>query len=192
MEKYRDDLRVRRTRKLLSTALFDMMAEQDFSRISVNDVCEKAMVHRATFYNHFKDKDDLLNYTLDEIQEELFEKSVKDSDLYSGKQTYMNLISCVIDFVMENNDKLAKIRKNCSEKMIFSFIETMKRSIKYLINKNKVNNEYDIPLNIIINFFTGGFTMIGLNLIEDKKTYSKEELMRFCDMLLDEKIFNTK
>ena len=49
----KEDLRVIRTRKLLSTALFDLMAEKDFSQITVNDICEKAMVRRATFYNHF-------------------------------------------------------------------------------------------------------------------------------------------
>lgn len=190
MEKNNDDLRIRRTRKLLSTSLFDLMAEKDFSKISVNEICDKAMVHRATFYNHFKDKEDLLNYTLDEIQEALFEKSVNSSDAYYGKQTYMNLISCVIDFIIENNDNLAKIRKNCSEKMIFSFIETMKRSVKYLIHKNKANDYYDIPEDNIINFLTGGFAVIGLNLLEDKTHYSKEELMRFCDILLNEKLFD--
>lgn len=190
MQKNNEDLRIKRTRKLLSTALFDIMTEKDFSKISVNEICDKAMVHRATFYNHFKDKADLLNYTLDEIQETLFEKSVQSSGEYSGKQTYMNLISCVIDFINENNENLAKIRKNCSEKMIFSFIETMKRSIKYLLHKNKANNCYDITEDIVINFFTGGFAVIGLTLLEDKQHYSKEELMRFCDILLNEKLFD--
>ena len=184
----KEDLRVIRTRKLLSTALFDLMAEKDFSQITVNDICEKAMVRRATFYNHFKDKEDLLNYTLDGIQEELFEKSIENSEFVSGKEMYMSLIGCVIDFLVENNDKIVKIRKNCSDKMIISFLETIKRSAAYLIGKNKFNENYKIPVEVIASFFTGGLILIGLDWIDNKQPYSKSELLRFCDTLLDDEL----
>lgn len=69
----KEDLRVIRTRKLLCTSLMDLMQTTSFDKLSVNDICEKAMVHRATFYNHFNDKTNLLNYAIDELREELFE-----------------------------------------------------------------------------------------------------------------------
>ena len=59
-EEYKEDLRIVRTRKLLSTALFDLLESTPYEKISVMDICEKAMVHRATFYNHFEDKEHLL------------------------------------------------------------------------------------------------------------------------------------
>ncbi|HEU5346399.1 MAG TPA: TetR/AcrR family transcriptional regulator [Ktedonobacterales bacterium] len=54
------DLRVRRTRKLLWEALMAEMAERPFEQISVLDICERAMVHRTTFYKHYEDKYALL------------------------------------------------------------------------------------------------------------------------------------
>ena len=36
------------------------MEERDFDDITVNDLCERADLNRGTFYNHFRDKDDLL------------------------------------------------------------------------------------------------------------------------------------
>jgi AcrR family transcriptional regulator len=46
------DPRVRRTRKLLQDALRSLLFERRFSRISVQDIAERATVNRATFYAH--------------------------------------------------------------------------------------------------------------------------------------------
>jgi AcrR family transcriptional regulator len=62
------DLRVQRTYKFLWDALIVLMAEQDFESITVTDICERAMVHRTTFYKHYEDKYGLLYHG---IQDEL-------------------------------------------------------------------------------------------------------------------------
>jgi AcrR family transcriptional regulator len=54
------DLRVRRTRKLLWDALMAEMSVRAFEDITVTDICERAMVHRTTFYKHYDDKYALL------------------------------------------------------------------------------------------------------------------------------------
>lgn len=54
------DLRVRRTHKLLWEALMAELSERAFEEITVKDICERAMVHRSTFYKHYEDKYDLL------------------------------------------------------------------------------------------------------------------------------------
>ena len=63
----REDLRQRRTKKFLMTALMELMEERPLSEISVVDICERAMVHRTTFYAHFEDKYALLRYAVSEI-----------------------------------------------------------------------------------------------------------------------------
>ncbi|HEY8389715.1 MAG TPA: TetR/AcrR family transcriptional regulator [Clostridia bacterium] len=189
MEDEKQDLRIRRTKRLLSIALFDLMEEKPFNKISVNDICEKAMVHRATFYNHFQDKEDLLNHTLDEIQEELFSKSIEKYHFATAKEMYMSLIDCVIDFLFSNKPKIENIMKNSSEKFVRIITQTIKRSIRYLISKNKYKEDYTIPIDIMVDFFTGGISMIGFSWFEGKNQYSKEDLLSFCNTILDESMF---
>ncbi|WP_212959029.1 MULTISPECIES: TetR/AcrR family transcriptional regulator, partial [Bacillus] len=52
------DLRIRRTHKLLVEALVELMIQpkQKYSSLTINQICEYAMVHRTTFYKHFEDK----------------------------------------------------------------------------------------------------------------------------------------
>jgi AcrR family transcriptional regulator len=54
------DLRVRRTHKLLWEALMAELSERPFADITVKDICERAMIHRTTFYKHYADKYALL------------------------------------------------------------------------------------------------------------------------------------
>ena len=54
------DLRVRRTHKLLWEALMAELSQRTIEEITVSDICERAMVHRTTFYKHYEDKYALL------------------------------------------------------------------------------------------------------------------------------------
>ena len=65
------DLRVRRTHKLLWEALMTLMTEQEFETISVKEICDRAMVHRTTFYKHYEDKYDLLTRGMQQTHEML-------------------------------------------------------------------------------------------------------------------------
>ncbi|MGH2485252.1 MAG: TetR/AcrR family transcriptional regulator C-terminal domain-containing protein, partial [Ktedonobacterales bacterium] len=65
------DLRVRRTHKLLWEALMAELAERTFAEITVKDICERAMVHRTTFYAHYVDKYALLEQGMRQILDAL-------------------------------------------------------------------------------------------------------------------------
>ena len=64
-----EDLRVRRTRKLLQLALLEAASEKGFAHVTVRDIAERAMVNRATFYRHYEDKYDLLTHYIEELSE---------------------------------------------------------------------------------------------------------------------------
>ena len=63
----RMDRRVQRTRKLLREALMELILEEGYDAISIQDITDKANLGRATFYLHFKDKDELLLEVMDEF-----------------------------------------------------------------------------------------------------------------------------
>lgn len=65
----RPDRRVRRTRELLRNALMSLILERGYHRVTVQDIIDRADVGRSTFYAHFRDKDDLLVYGLEELRE---------------------------------------------------------------------------------------------------------------------------
>lgn len=59
MTKQKQDLRVRRTRKMLREAFIKLVISEGFDALNVQMLADEAMINRATFYRHFEDKFDL-------------------------------------------------------------------------------------------------------------------------------------
>jgi len=52
----------RNTKQILAQALKQLMNHQPFSKISVRDICIQCGMSRKSFYYHFQDKYDLMNW----------------------------------------------------------------------------------------------------------------------------------
>ena len=65
----REDRRVRRTKKLLTQALTQLLQEKQAKEITVKELTELADMNRGTFYLYYKDIFDML----EKIEDSLFE-----------------------------------------------------------------------------------------------------------------------
>lgn len=50
------------TRNVLAASMKKLMAQKPFAKISVGDICDDCGMNRKSFYYHFKDKYDLVNW----------------------------------------------------------------------------------------------------------------------------------
>jgi AcrR family transcriptional regulator len=69
----RKDLRIKKTREALAAAIFALLEQKNFTKITISDLCGEALISRATFYTHFKDKYDLLNDCLTRIKKNIIQ-----------------------------------------------------------------------------------------------------------------------
>lgn len=69
-----EDLRVRRTRKMLQDALVELTVEKGLTNITVRDLTERAMVNRSTFYRHYLDKRDLVSQFTQAVNDLTFDE----------------------------------------------------------------------------------------------------------------------
>ena len=66
-----DNLRIRRTQKLLGDALVELIEERGFEALTVSEITERALVSRAAFYRNYQDKYDLVEKIFDEAMGKL-------------------------------------------------------------------------------------------------------------------------
>jgi AcrR family transcriptional regulator len=66
-----ENVRVRRTRKLLRDALIELIEERGFDRLTVGEITERAMVSRAAFYRNYRDKFHLVEQVFDDAMDAL-------------------------------------------------------------------------------------------------------------------------
>jgi AcrR family transcriptional regulator len=63
------------------------LSERPFEEITVTDICERAMVHRTTFYKHYEDKYALLEQGIRQMYDDLLaEEEHKPPNTYSVEQ----------------------------------------------------------------------------------------------------------
>jgi AcrR family transcriptional regulator len=84
-----EDRRTQRTRKMLSDALLALIEERGYDSITVQQITNRANLGRATFYLHYKDKEQLLLDTLQGLHNDLEQQlsPLTFEDLATGNAT---------------------------------------------------------------------------------------------------------
>jgi AcrR family transcriptional regulator len=121
------DPRVRRTRFQLFNALQALLREKDFEKISVQDIAEKAMLNRVTFYDHYPDKFVLLESLVHERFESLIAKHGLRFDVCEGAIKRVALIVC--DFISDIGFDGTKKRRQLEIHVQMAVIATIRQLI---------------------------------------------------------------
>lgn len=87
------------TKHALAVALQELMEEIPFEKINVAQICERCDMNRKSFYYHFKDKYDLVNWIFDTQ----FIALIKDEQLSTNYDAHWALIEKACDYFYQNH-----------------------------------------------------------------------------------------
>lgn len=121
------DRRVKLTILILQQALIELMQDNHISKISVKMLCEIADINRSTFYAHFQDQYDLLEYTCKEVIENI--KNHLDKQHYNPiKPISFQTLNRILEYIKDNADLFkALLSDNCE-------LDIQKRIMNVFIN----------------------------------------------------------
>jgi AcrR family transcriptional regulator len=175
------DLRVRRTRKLLWEALMAEMSERAFEEITVSDICERAMVHRTTFYKHYEDKYALLEQGMRQMYDALVAEAehappsafsidqpppyfVRLFEHVAERQQFYRLMLCG-----EGVGRFQKLVKD----YIADVVETKVRAL------TPANQQPDIPLAMHVQFLAGAVLSLLAWWLENDMPLSPQRMAQY-------------
>ncbi len=121
MEK-KTDLRIQRTYKLLTDSLLTLLTEKKFEEIQVTEICERAMVRRATFYKHFGDKFELFTYMIKDIQDKFDKNNTLKYDARRPQAYYIDMISQTFDFLEQNKVMVTSIMNSTAAHILVDLL----------------------------------------------------------------------
>lgn len=182
----KEDLRIKRTHKLLSEALIMLMSEKPFEKITVVDICERAMVHRATFYAHFADKYELLKFVLQTFEAAFDNEDVTSHDIAGYRAYYLSVASDIIDEIARRKDLMATIiRKNQEESFLAGIRYRLTEKILEKLTKCNDNGMVlPVPAEVLARFYAGACMSILEWWIVDGQDISKEQLVAYLNRLI--------
>lgn len=172
------DRRVQRTRKLLRESLMALILEEGYDAISIQDITDKANLGRATFYLHFKDKDELLIEVMDQMMTDFMDQVPQLSEAQWHLED-TKAITKIFDFAAEHYD-LYRILIfgsggiTASRQLHRSIADNIKTCIQSEVEAK--DTETAIPSDFIANHFAGSLLAITYWWLENDLPYSAEEM----------------
>jgi AcrR family transcriptional regulator len=188
---HKEDLRITKTRAALTGAFFEMLADMELSEITVNKLCEKSGVRRATFYKHFSDKEDFILYVIKDVRIQ-FEKRIwnKEKNPTITREYYHRYAEELLSFLLRNE---TAIKRMVSAPIRSAFIDTFLQqnyedTTRRLEESVRAGMHLLASPSITASMIIGGVSMCIIHWFEAEDRCSAKELLNdifnFIDRIL--------
>lgn len=145
------DRRIEKTKKALKEALVNLVQDQSFESISIQEILDKANVGRSTFYIHYQNKYELLH---DCFQD--FSKLLEASNQSSQRGTRGDFLLDLFRFI-EKNRALVKafLGKDGIAMLNQPIVDFVHDQMKLSLSKMFIsNNKTAVPTDLAAHCFT--------------------------------------
>ncbi len=127
------------TKRALAAALKDLMEEMPFDKITVGHICKKCEMNRKSFYYHFKDKYDLVNW----IYYTEFISVIKNKEYKNG----LEFLSDICIYLEQNKKFYRRVLKYDGQNSLFEYFKewippTVERDSKEIFADDEKNAFY--------------------------------------------------
>ena len=177
-----EDKRVIRTKKLLKDSLKELMLKHDdYTDISVSELCEKAEINRRTFYLHYESVDDVLL----EIQESFAKEFAEKTKQYNHLKDYEAVIKVFFD-LHESNPIYEKMVLSPSQDYLREMMRN--RTITKLDENDNLKDMRNLDIatqNIIEQFYHMSVVTIYREWVRQKKVLPKEHVVKLTATLIE-------
>ena len=178
------DLRVVKTKKALFEALINLTKETEFENIKIQDICNKALINRSTFYSHYSDKYDLLCDFIESLKNELSKELSKNENIINTKEYYLEMIRIILNHIdLNKNLYYSVIMMNRNIIIMDMLIDTTIKDVNTRLQINTLTRG-DIPIDIFSTFYLGAVSGVLVLWLKTENKYSKEEILNYIDKLI--------
>ena len=192
--KNKNDRRVKRTLQSLRKALLELIKEKNYDEISIEEITERANVGRATFYLHYKDKEDLL---LEEFSELVNDKvqllaeipfSVWISVQQDKEDVSRSPMLTVFQHIYDHSDFYYLLLKSSRSSRIVERIRKISTEAIVKFVETKVQTDpipllFEVPVELFAAFFSGALMSTVDWWLEEEMQHTPREMTRLFQSL---------
>ncbi|MGO4950949.1 MULTISPECIES: TetR/AcrR family transcriptional regulator [Paenibacillus] len=168
------NMRMTHTKRSLINAFVNLVNEKDFEKITIADLTKGAQVNRATFYAHFNDKYEMLDYMIDDSASNVIEKRTLGVVEFD-QDTINQLVLAVCDFHQQPKIKCRRsylsLAPLLKEKMLIELKKYLVKSLDNICTDSEKSFYVPIYANII---HEAGYLWASGNTPFDKEEIAKK------------------
>ncbi len=158
-ENARMDLRVQRTYKLLSSSFEELLKEHSYNQVTVQEICERAMVRRTTFYQHFTDKHHFLVWFLQNKQHEFMANKTSVCAQSTFRDCFTVIMTRLLIYIRENKQIIDSLvssglgNPNAVDAIADSFANELNERFQSFPEAHQLPE--DIPVSLVVSYYIG-------------------------------------
>jgi|GEM_PF-172654 len=179
----KDDRRIQRTRKQLRESMLELILDRGYDDISIQDVTDHANLGRATFYLHYREKDELYRDILYSLTNEFIATLPKRESKNRREVSTRNLE--ILFNYLENHYDLYRIITIGRSMILTSAIvsEIIREHIKvFKFNEDETYESVTgIPLDFLLSFNASTLKSTIFWWLENEMPYSPSEMARMYE-----------
>ena len=179
-EKKKVDMRVVKTLHSLNEAFLALLEEEDLEDITVNDLCLRADIRRATFYKHFAGKNAFVDYSIRHMHDKFAEAAAKKNEQTGGMESYyLSYAHQSLRFVGAHEKLMRRLKKtNLLPEFLSAILEEAFEGMKVrLLEEEKRGMSLSAKPEVLASFYTGGLYQVLLWRLSDSCTLTEDELV---------------
>lgn len=176
----KDDRRTIRTKRDLANALFELLQEKNLDDITVQDITDRALISKTTFYNNFNDKSELLTFLLRRSIDDVLEK-IELSNRDINPVDFLNeVISHVVDFLIETALPFKKmIAHDKSGVLYYSLTAMIEGVFTSIVEQNELKIfKNHLENDTAIYYYAGAFANLIYKKIANTVNVDRNKLIK--------------
>lgn len=181
----KEDARVLKTKDKLFTAFQGLLSEKTFEEITVNEICVKADVRRATFYKHFNDKYDFLSAMVADLIGR-FDARMKSKYKSYPVEYHVEYERRLLEFLLDNDELVGFILKSNMISTVVMLIvnENYKVLLERLTHSVENGEKLVADVRTVATALSGGIGNIIIRWFAEGKPCSKDAIMGEMDSIV--------
>jgi AcrR family transcriptional regulator len=176
-----NDRRVKRTQRLLGEAFMELILEKGYDNITIRDITERADTAYATFFRHYKSKDEILLQRVDASLRELDQLGEELQGRYFihvGLLLYEHMEQHYEFYrrVFESPSLSRQLRLRLAENFLFHARARLAQAAS--------PKEPSIPVEIVANHLAAGKLALMEWWLANRRPYSPQRMAEIYDQLI--------
>lgn len=151
------DLRIQKTYLALHNAFDSLMEEKRFEEVTINELCDRAMIRRTTFYKHFADKYEYYAFYIREVIAN-FQERLDPEVAEGGVDAYLLHMSReLVRFMKQHNRLVQNIKMSSMFPILLSILleQISFDMVQLFLHKSNGNPDKE-KIEGIAAFYAGG------------------------------------
>lgn len=162
-----------------------LLAVKPFEAINVNEICNKSDFPRATFYNYFDDKYDLMNFCWYMLAKDV---GIQNADEYKSNEVLTLYFDRLYD-IFENNSRLLNsiLKHNDADgTLLDSFTNFLRRTVQKVFTQLFGDKKYRVPVELMVDHCASTVMMLLEWIFLKEQPTTKEQAHQYLAILISD------